>query len=73
MKLWFLTQAHVTGYDVTRGVVVRAENEVEARILASTVRGDEGTATWLDDAKSICVELLAEGVAEVILQDFNAG
>ena len=79
MKLWLLrpieenTKAWEPWYDKNFGSVVRAETEVEARAIASIdAHGDEGPNVWLDSTQTSCVELLAEGEAELVIQDFAA-
>ena len=69
-------------YDKAFGFVVRAETEAEARALAHADAGDENrgeflkarTANteqpWKDAKYSTCVELTAEGDAEVVMKDF---
>jgi hypothetical protein len=59
-------------YDKTFGVIVRAENESEARQLASKMAGDEGSEVWLDPSTTVCDILLAEGPPEVIMVDFKS-
>lgn len=71
-------------YDKAFGFVVRADTEDEARNLAHEEAGDENRgkfldreiaktkSPWLDRAYSTCVELTADGVAEVIIRDFAA-
>lgn len=71
-------------YDKSFGFVVRAESEDDARKLAHSKAGDENrgefmgqsiarTKTpWLDPKYSTCVELSADGAAEVVMQDFHA-
>jgi len=61
------------GYDCSYGVVVRAKDEQQARLLAASVAGDEGTNTWLDPELTSCSPLKATGPAGVVLQDFLAG
>jgi len=58
-------------YDELREVVVRAKNEKEARFLAATRRGDEGTEVWLDEKQSTCEKLQARGKSQVICVDFR--
>ena len=84
MKLWILRP--VDGlvntdnpwepwYDKAFGFVVRADTEEEARKLAHDDSGDETKKTrapWLDAAYSTCAELLPEGPAVVVAQDFYA-
>lgn len=69
-------------YDKAFGFVVRAETEAEARDMAHAGAGDENrgqfmnakTANtqepWKDAKYSTCVELLPDGPAEVVMQDF---
>lgn len=87
MKLWVLyaIPPFAEQYDCNRGFVVRAESEFAARLWAAQTGGDEqprvdsGEAVkrpfngWLDRKNASCEELLAEGDAGMILQDFNAG
>jgi hypothetical protein len=60
-------------YDCSFGVVVRAKDEQQARLLAASVAGDEGEAVWLDPALTSCSPLKSTGQAGVVLQDFLAG
>lgn len=58
------------------GLVVRAADGDEARWLAHQAAGDENTALdgvqpWLDDGYSECVELRADGPAEVLLVNYR--
>lgn len=75
MKLWLLERAdtEVVGWDETRGVVVAAETEPDARELASKERGDEGSDAWLDPTRTTCGELIPGSVPRVVLVDFKAG
>ena len=69
-------------YGKSFGFVVRAETEDAARELANAEAGDENRGVFLDvktanttqpwkDAKySTCTELLPNGEAEVVMQDF---
>ncbi len=67
-------------FDKAFGFVVRAEGEGEARAFADGEAGDENNRygggpvrhPWEDPKQSTCVELTAEGEAEVVIQDFNA-
>lgn len=71
-------------YDKTFGFAVRAETEEEARKFAHEQAGDENrgeflgrkiadtNSPWLDAKYSTCTELLAEGEAGVVMQDFAA-
>jgi hypothetical protein len=57
-------------YNQTREVVVRAKDEVEARSLAATRRGDEGVEVWLDEKQSTCEKVFARGKSVVICVDY---
>ncbi len=77
MKLYLLkaiegAAAFYTWYDKQFGVVVRALNEEDARIIAGLSEGSEPVATWLDSTQTSCTELSVEGKAGLILQDFKA-
>ena len=66
-------------YDKTFGFVVRANDEKEARFLASEDAGAEAkydyeSSTypynpWLDEKSSTCIVLTKEGKAEMIIND----
>lgn len=81
MKLWLLRPVDGLAnhdnpwnpwYDKAFGSVIRAETETEARALAKAAAGDENRKgePWLDAKYSTCVELTAEGPAEVVMEDF---
>lgn len=79
MKLWLLRPKENLGkddpwdpwYDKPFGYVIRAETEKEARQMAEAERvGDIRVGAWLFTKYSTCVELTAEGPAEVIIEDF---
>ncbi len=78
MNLYVLRPAGdfvVFSYDCQHGCVVRAENETQARAIASANAGDEGPAVWDSSAHTVC-EVLAqdcEGKMGLVLQDFHAG
>jgi hypothetical protein len=69
-------------YDKAFGFVVRAETEAEARDMANAEAGDENRGSflgqktadtnepWKSAKYSTCTELLPEGAAEVVMQDF---
>ncbi len=69
-------------YDKAFGFVVRAETEAEARDMAHAEAGDENRGMflggktadtnepWKNAKYSTCTELLPEGAAEVVMQDF---
>jgi hypothetical protein len=85
MKLWILEPIDLPKgqrdpwdpwYDKAFAHVVRAQTEGEARALAGTSIGDEcrGPAgnVWLDPKYTTCIELTADGTAEVVMTDFHA-
>ena len=60
-------------YDKAFGHVVRAGNEEEARQFAAGACGNEGREAWLDNEKTSCEPLTANGGdAGVVLTDFKA-
>jgi len=60
-------------YDCYHGFLVRANNEDEARRVASESAFDEGAEAWLDSNLSYCDELSLDGPLEILLSDFHAG
>lgn len=57
------------------GSVVRAETEEQARQIAHERAGDENYGQlqpWLNSKYSECAELLQDGAAEMVLEDFHA-
>lgn len=80
MKLWLLRPNNYEGnlgntawdpwFDKAFGFVIRAKTAQEARQLAQSRHGDEGKLAWVDEAQSICEELLPDGPAQVIIRDF---
>jgi hypothetical protein len=58
-------------FDELREVVVRAEDEGEARLLASEFRGDEGKAVWLDEKQTTCEKVPTRGKSVVICADYH--
>jgi hypothetical protein len=73
MKLYLLKQKGRYSYDEYDSKLVRAENETQARFVASLKPGDEGEATWLLDCYSSVEEVTQEGPSEQIIGSFNAG
>ena len=59
-------------FDKAFGFVVRAEDETEARALASLMAGDEGFSSWLDKTLTGCAPLEVAGKSDVIMRDFRA-
>lgn len=88
MKLWLLgpmgdiegENPWIPWYDKVFGFVVRAENEEEARKLADAQAGQENFPhwngvqehPWLNPQLSMCQPLINEGIAGVILRNYNA-
>lgn len=62
-------------YNKAFGFVVCADNETDARMLATAQAGDEvhyNPTAWTDPRLSTCVELTADSPAGVIARDFHA-
>jgi len=59
-------------WDVVNSQIVQASNEKEARQLASTKAGDEGTKVWLDPRRSTCSRLPDGSGHRVILDKYVA-
>jgi len=72
MKLWLLKRLGKVRWDEMAGIVVRAENEANARSEASHHAGDEGWGVWLNPAYVTCERLTEEGDAGFILRDFRS-
>lgn len=81
MKLWILRPVEDSPlwspwFDKAFGFVVRAKTEAEARAMAQEAGGDEtgrgSYPAWTDPAHSVCTELLADGNAGVVIEDFAA-
>ncbi len=68
MKLWLLVnQTYEMGeLDIVQRLVVRAPDYSAARGVACGEAGDEGSAVWLDESKTTCVELTGVGECEAI-------
>jgi len=78
MKLWLLDltdagNAESPNWDVAVGFIIRAEDEVTARAIASKNHMDEGAAFWLNPRLTTCVELSADGPSGVVLSSFVNG
>lgn len=73
-KLYLLVQHDDdVDWDCMQGIVVRAKSAREARKLAASVAGDEGSAVWLSPVASRCRRILSDGKPAIILRDFNNG
>ena len=77
MKLYIISQTprgENSGFfnaaDCLMEIVVRAEDETQARAMAVERSGDEPDHYWTDPAFSFCEELDADGPAEVICRDY---
>lgn len=77
MKLWILKPIE-TGeadwpwhpwFDKCFGMVVRADSQEEARLMAAKANSEEGYAAWMDPKLSSCSRLMPRGAPGVILQD----
>lgn len=73
MKLWLLKRSTEWEYDETNAFVVRAIDAMAARGIAAANSAEEGAETWLNETKSTCVEIEADGEPGVILEDHRAG
>ena len=73
MKLFLVKRIEDTDWDEYQGHVIRAETEERARQMASESAGDEGRECWISNEQTICQELSADGVEEIIISDFHAG
>lgn len=92
MKLWLLrprddlpsdpvSNPWEPWYDKCFGMIIRAESETAARLLAAKQRTgfghyvsfehacNEGGGAWLTEKLSTCVEISADGEPEVIMRD----
>ncbi len=65
-------------YDCVFGMIIRAKTEEQARQIAKTNEGSEGsssyhprppTSPWLDPEYTTCEELSIEGTADIIIAD----
>lgn len=85
MKLFKLTPKDgewVPWYDKCFGLVIRAEDECQAREIAAEHGGDEeimeyrweakGSSVWKNSEVTICEELANEGPVGLILRDFKS-
>jgi hypothetical protein len=61
------------GYDTHRGFVIRAEDAVQAVIVADKNASRDSYQDWLDPNQTTCVEVVTQGDAGVILAAFDAG
>lgn len=76
MKLWELVRLdEYPVYDCVYGFIIAAESSTVARLTAAKQAGDEKDATWIDAARSSCVELTPDDftTTTVVMVDFNAG
>lgn len=87
MKLWILKNLHNRWYDTQNEIVVRAEDEEQARKIADENHGYEGNdwdsddygdgwqipsnGFWLDPTKASCEQLTEDGEAGVIVRDYR--
>ena len=73
MKIYKLERVHrSTNWDQYQGFVVRAASPQAARRLAQEQARESGEP-WLDPAVTTCRAVKAEGKAEILLGDFEAG
>ena len=69
MKLFLLVRKD-TDWDEFSKHLVRARNEREARIIANTCCGDEGTI-WDSAGLVHCRVITSKGKPEIVMSDFN--
>ena len=74
MKLFLLTRTSTeVSYDAVTSMVVRAEDENQARQEASLKAMDEGNFVWLQPSMSDCAEISLDMEAQVICVDATNG
>jgi hypothetical protein len=75
VNLYLLSRPFGTvGYDENAALVVRAETEHAARLIASSVSCQEGKAVWLDGVVSVALLATgARGEPGAVLVSFRAG
>jgi hypothetical protein len=76
MTLWILKPTDPLWmdefFDITYAVVVRAESEINARILAEKTKGAcDLVGGFLDPLKSSCTSIPSQGEEEVICTDYR--
>ena len=77
MKLWLLQANSDPAWNKVfggnLGFVIRAASEEDARQMASLVEDDESRIIinpWKDPSYSDCIELTADGDADIIMTDY---
>ena len=60
------------GYDVTYGIVVRAEREEQARKIASEEASFTYEDSWLDNTQTTCEVIDADGPTEILCIDHRS-
>ena len=74
MELFLLTRTTNVGWDQAKEMIVRAEDEGQARRLASQgSRGYEGPGVWMDPAKVLCETIPTDGPMCILIEDYNRG
>jgi hypothetical protein len=73
MKLFILKQLTGCDYDEYDAMVIRAESEPEARQIAGTHAGNEGSYCWQDHERTSCEELIANAAEAFVIGSYNAG
>ncbi len=74
MKLFLLKREEGNvDYDEYAGMVVRAETEEHARMIANKLTVDAWDEKLPKDAKVSCEVISYDGESEIILTDFRAG
>ncbi len=73
MKLFLLERLDETDWDESEGFVIRAKDEVSARVIAGEQDNNNNKSRWMDHQRTSCNEISQDGHEGVILESFNAG
>lgn len=67
-------QERFFGFDSYQGFVIRADNEIRARMVVEAyVRDGQTGAIWLDSEYTLCEEIQPYGETKIILSDYVQG
>ena len=72
MKIFKLHRLDKVDWDEYKGFVIRAEDEISARVIAGQ-QDSYHKSRWIDHKQTSCEEITQEGDPGVILDSFNAG
>lgn len=75
MYLWRLKRLTDIQYDEYEEFIIAAQSATEARVIAGSNCGDEGSTVWASETYSSCSRLNPRQmtVPKVIMSSFNAG